>query len=169
MNNDLSKFTGCHFLYQYANGWCYEMYIKNEKTIDYRIHSGIVAGRWVKDQHALINRIADNVFKFSWDEPTGTFVSITINLEVYILHGTVAFPKWIIDHPEKTVCFQNDHLALMRSHRDKGPTYDKTLEDNFAKLYFFRNAGKNNESVIDCPIGDLPKDYPFNLKGKVLL
>jgi phenolic acid decarboxylase len=42
---DLDEFLGGHFIYTYANGWNYEMYVKNEHTIDYRIHSGMVGGR----------------------------------------------------------------------------------------------------------------------------
>ncbi|MEZ5366917.1 MAG: phenolic acid decarboxylase [Bryobacterales bacterium] len=51
---DLSGLVGYRFLYRYANGWRYEMYIKNSTTIDYRIHSGPVGGRWVKHQKADI-------------------------------------------------------------------------------------------------------------------
>ncbi len=48
--HDLSGFIGKHLVYTYDNGWNYEIYIKNENTIDYRIHSGLVGNRWVKDQ-----------------------------------------------------------------------------------------------------------------------
>lgn len=37
---DLSGLVGHRFIYTYANGWQYEMYVKNASTIDYRIHSG---------------------------------------------------------------------------------------------------------------------------------
>jgi len=50
--HDLSGFVGKHLVYTYDNGWNYEIYVKNEQTLDYRIHSGIVANRWVKDQQA---------------------------------------------------------------------------------------------------------------------
>lgn len=50
--HDLSGFIGKHLVYTYDNGWNYEIYVKNGTTLDYRIHSGIVANRWVKDQHA---------------------------------------------------------------------------------------------------------------------
>jgi phenolic acid decarboxylase len=38
----LSGIVGHRFIYTYANGWRYEMYVKNATTIDYRIHSGHV-------------------------------------------------------------------------------------------------------------------------------
>lgn len=43
--DELFSFLGKHFIYTYENGWEYELYIKNARTIDYRIHSGIVGGR----------------------------------------------------------------------------------------------------------------------------
>ena len=51
---DLDEFLGGHFIYTYANGWNYEMYVKNEDTIDYRIHTGMVGGRWVRNQKVHI-------------------------------------------------------------------------------------------------------------------
>ncbi|MDM5146450.1 Phenolic acid decarboxylase PadC [Lactococcus lactis] len=47
---NLDDFVGTHFIYTYDNGWEYELYVKNDHTIDYRIHGGMVAGRWVKNQ-----------------------------------------------------------------------------------------------------------------------
>lgn len=41
----MKNFVGMQMIYTYDNGWEYEIYIKNENTIDYRIHSGMVAGR----------------------------------------------------------------------------------------------------------------------------
>ncbi len=166
-HEDLSDLLGKHFLYTYANGWRYELYIKNATTIDYRIHSGIVGGRWVNNQTVIIRQIACNVFKIAWDEPTGTFVCLTINLAIPNIHGTVCFPRWIHEHPEKTVCHQNDHIDLMRKYRDIGPTYDKRIEDNFAVITFMRDAGINNDHVIDCCPADLPTDYPAQLQNEL--
>lgn len=42
----LDDFLGTHFIYTYDNGWEYEWYAKNDHTVDYRIHGGMVAGRW---------------------------------------------------------------------------------------------------------------------------
>ena len=39
--HDLSGFVGKHLVYTYDNGWNYEIYVKNENTLDYRIHSGL--------------------------------------------------------------------------------------------------------------------------------
>lgn len=52
---DLSGLIGKHLVYTYDNGWNYEFYFKNEITADYRIHSGIVSGRWVKDQKSIFS------------------------------------------------------------------------------------------------------------------
>ena len=78
--HDLSGLVGKHLVYTYDNGWNYEIYVKNATTLDYRIHSGIVANRWVKNQHVYIARVATEVFKISWTEPTGTDVSLIVNL-----------------------------------------------------------------------------------------
>jgi phenolic acid decarboxylase len=44
---NFSGIIGKHILYKYDNGWRYEYYFRNETRGDYRIHSGIVGGRWV--------------------------------------------------------------------------------------------------------------------------
>lgn len=115
--NDLSGLVGKHLVYTYDNGWNYEIYVKNSTTLDYRIHSGIVGNRWVKDQTTYIVRIAKTVYKISWTEPTGTDVSLIVNLEDNVFHGTIFFPRWVINNPEKTVCFQNEHIAEMEAYR----------------------------------------------------
>ncbi len=40
---------------------CAYMYAKNENTVDYRIHGGMVAGRWVTDQKAEIVKLTDDI------------------------------------------------------------------------------------------------------------
>jgi phenolic acid decarboxylase len=119
----LTRFLGKHFIYTYENGWQYEMYLKNARTIDYRIHSGMVGGRWVRDQQAHIVRLSDDICKISWDEPTGTTVSAAINFTERQLHGVIFFPQWVAQDPKKAVCSQDQHLDLMRQYRDAGPTY----------------------------------------------
>lgn len=78
--HDLSGFIGKHLVYTYDNGWNYEIYVKNGHTLDYRIHSGIVGNRWVKDQEAYIVRVGESIYKISSTEPTGTDVSLIVNL-----------------------------------------------------------------------------------------
>src|SRR3954453_17760762 len=57
---DLTGLVGKHLIYTYANGWQYEIYVKNATHFSYRIHSGIVGGRWVTDQEAHMLDIGDN-------------------------------------------------------------------------------------------------------------
>jgi phenolic acid decarboxylase len=156
---ELTRFIGQHFIYTYENGWQYEMYLKDDRTIDYRIHSGMVGGRWVRDQEAHIVRLSDDVCKISWDEPTGTTVSVAINLAERRLHGIIFFPQWIEQSPEKTVCFQNDHLDAMRGYRDAGPTYPKLVIDEFADITFLETLDGGREDVIACAPGALPEGY----------
>lgn len=156
---ELGDFIGRHFIYTYDNGWQYELYVKNDRTIDYRIHSGMVGGRWVRDQIAHIVRLSPEVFKISWDEPTGTTVSVSFNLTERKLHGVIFFPRWVAEDPKKTVCFQNKHLEQMRAYRDAGPTYPKLVIDEFADITFAEDCGANNEAVINCGPEELPAGY----------
>ena len=50
---ELDDFLGTHFIYTYDNGWEYEWYAKNDHTVDYRIHGGMVAGRWVRTRKPI--------------------------------------------------------------------------------------------------------------------
>ena len=156
---ELEMFLGKHFIYTYENGWQYELYIKNAFTIDYRIHSGIVGGRWVLDQRVHIVRLASEVVKLSWDEPTGTNVSVAFNLAERRVHGVIFFPRWVGNDPKKTVCFQNEHLEEMLRLRDAGPTYPKLVVDEFANITFMEDCGMNNEQVINCAADQLPEGY----------
>jgi len=157
----LDRFLGKHLVYTYENGWQYEIYVKSATKFDYRIHSGIVGGRWVTDQEAFIHAISDDVFKISWDEPTGTTVSLTVNLDNKELHGVIFFPRWVFSNPEKTVCYQNEHLELMRQYRDEGPTYPKEVVDEFAHITFMEDCGAGRDDVICCPPSELPKSFPL--------
>ena len=156
---EIEAFVGKHFIYTYENGWQYEIYVKNDRTIDYRIHTGMVGGRWVRDQEAHIVRLADNVFKMSWDEPTGTTVSVAVNLVERRLHGVIFFPRWIAEEPKKIVGFQNQQIDLMRRYRDIGPTYPKLVIDEFADVTFLEDCGRGNEEVITCGPEKLPEGY----------
>lgn len=158
-DNALNGIIGKHFIYTYDNGWQYEIYVKNADTFDYRIHSGMVGGRWVTDQKAFIVAISDSVFKISWDEPTGTTVSLSINTTARHLHGVIFFPRWVAEAPEKTVCYQNEHLDLMKQYRDAGPTYPKLVIDEFATITFAEDCGANRNDVINCPPSELPAQY----------
>lgn len=155
----LAPFIGKHFIYTYDNNWQYEFYIKNENTADYRIHTGMVGGRWVRDQKIYMVRLADDIVKISWDEPTGTAVSLAFMLGERRVHGTIFFPRWVGDEPKKTVCFQNDFIADMQRYRDAGPTYPRLVIDEFATITFLEDCGADNESVIACAPSALPAGY----------
>jgi phenolic acid decarboxylase len=66
----------------------------NARTIDYRIHSGMVGGRWVLDQEAHIVQLSDDIVKVSWDEPTGNTVSVSVDFATRRLHGVIFFSRW---------------------------------------------------------------------------
>lgn len=151
--------VGKHLIYTYDNGWQYEIYVKNEDTLDYRIHHGLVGGRWVKDQRMHLVEIDDQIHKISWTEPTGTSVSLAVNLRRRRLHGVIFFPRWVVDAPERTVLFQNDHLEEMRRYRDAGPTYPIEVIDEFATITFVEDVPPGDDSVIACAPDQLPDGY----------
>lgn len=108
----------------------------------------MVAGRWVKNQEASICKLTDGVFKVTWTEPTGTDVALDFMPNEELMHGTIFFPKWVEEHPEITVCFQNDYISLMEESREKYATYPKLLIPEFAKITYIGKAGVDNEEVI---------------------
>ncbi|WP_269857053.1 phenolic acid decarboxylase [Streptomyces sp. RPT161] len=156
---DLSAMVGHRFIYTYANGWQYEMYVKNAKTIDYRIHTGMVGGRWVRDQDVDLVMLTPGVYKVSWTEPTGTSVAVNVLPGERVLHGTIFFPHWVEEHPQRTVLFQNDHLDQMRAYRDAGPTYPIYVVPEFAKITLDEFVGENNEDAVAIAPGDLPEGW----------
>ncbi|UYA62494.1 Phenolic acid decarboxylase [Pectobacterium sp. F1-1] len=111
-----------------------------------------------------IVQVAREVYKISWTEPTGTDVSLIVNMADKLFHGTIFFPRWIINNPEKTVCFQNEHIAEMEAYREAGPAYPTEVIDEFATITFIRDCGENNNEVINCPASKLPADFPACLK-----
>lgn len=161
MADELNGIIGKHLIYKYENGWKYEMYVKNATTMDYRIHSGMVAGRWVKEQQVHLARLSSSaaIFKVSWTEPTGTSVSVVINLDDNRTHGTIFFPRWVVNEPKKTACFQNEYLNEMHQYRDSGPTYPIEVVNKFAQIIFLEDCKQNDETVIACGPSQLPDGY----------
>ncbi|OZC85866.1 phenolic acid decarboxylase [Rhodococcus sp. 06-418-5] len=158
-NQDLSGIVGHRFIYTYANGWQYEMYVKNATTIDYRIHTGMVGGRWVKDQEVDLVQLDDDVYKISWNEPTGTSVVVNVIPCKRRLHGTIFFPQWIELDGTKTVLYQNDHLDEMRAYRDAGPTYPIYVVPEFARITLFEHVGIDDETIVSVAPSDLPDGF----------
>ncbi|MCX2187437.1 phenolic acid decarboxylase [Limosilactobacillus pontis] len=155
----LDDFLGTHFIYTYDNGWEYEWYAKNAHTVDYRIHGGMVAGRWVKDQEANIVMLTPGIYKVAWTEPTGTDVALDFVPNEKKLYGTIFFPAWVKQHPEITVTFQNEHIDRMHEAREKYDTYPKMVVPEFAHITYIGDAGQNNEDVIaEAPYDGITDD-----------
>ena len=93
-------------------------------------------------------KLTDGVFKVTWTEPTGTDVALDFMPNEHRMHGTIFFPKWVQEHPDITVCFQNEHIPLMEESREKYETYPKYLVPEFANITYIGKAGKDNEDVI---------------------
>lgn len=156
---DLSDIVGKRLIYTYANNWQYEMYVKNATTIDYRIHTGHVGGRWVKDQKVDLVVLTKGVYKFSWNEPTGTSVCVNLIPAERLVHGTIYFPRWVKEHGHRTVLFQNDHLDQMRAYRDQGPAYPIFVVPEFARITFIEDCGIDDDTVISVAPDQLPAGY----------
>lgn len=155
----VSGLIGHRFIYTYDNGWQYEMYVKNATTIDYRIHTGHVGGRWVRDQTVDLVALAPDVYKISWTEPTGTSVVVNVMPALRRLHGTIFFPEWIRTDGTRTVLYQNDHLDEMHAYRDAGPTYPIYVVPEFATITLFEHVGADDETIIACAPGELPAGF----------
>jgi phenolic acid decarboxylase len=155
-HQDLDPVVGYRFIYTYANGWQYELYVKNGGMVDYRIHTGHVGGRWVKDQAVDLIQLDNDCFKISWTEPTGTCVVLNVMPGRRRWHGVIFFPAWVRQHGERTVLFQNDHLSLMHEYRDQGPTYPIYVVSEFARITFAEYIGPDDDTVISCAPADLP-------------
>ncbi|MCO5564286.1 hypothetical protein L7F22_017946 [Adiantum nelumboides] len=162
---DLSRLVGKHVAYTYSNGWEYEVYYKNEDTIDYRVRSGLVGGRMVKGQKVQVkgllsapSTVREEVhptsnqhpatYMVSWTEPTGTCVSQVVDFDSRTVTTAIFFPRWVVDDPSKTVCFQNDHLSLMLSYRDNGPTHPIHLSHLYGQIHLIEDCEPNDEQVI---------------------
>ncbi|MEU1056977.1 phenolic acid decarboxylase [Streptomyces sp. NPDC005876] len=149
----INEIIGHRFEYTYANGWRYEMYVKNATTIDYLIHSGMVGGRRVKGQRVDLIALKKGVYKISWTEPTGTSVCVTLVPAEHVLHGVIFFPRWVKEHPERTVLFQNNHLDRIRAYRNEGPTYPIHVVSEFARITAIEYVGADNEQVVPSSPG----------------
>ncbi|BDZ58825.1 phenolic acid decarboxylase [Barrientosiimonas humi] len=158
-DDDTTGLQGKHLIYTYANGWRYELFVKNAGEIDYRIHSGDVAGRWVKGQPVQLSRLGEQVFTVSWNEPTGTCVSLVVNLADRWVHGAIFFAQWVHQDPARTALFQNEHLDEMYALRDQGPVAPLELLDEAATITFVEQCDVDDDTVIDRAPSELPEGY----------
>lgn len=159
-NQDLSQLLGKLCLITYENGWQYEVYFKNAQYVDYRIHSGIVAGRWVNDREVSIVAIGNSMYRINWVEPTGNIVTIVANLQDRWMHDYFLMPQWVCHNPEKTVCHENEFVGEMLKCRNEGPIWPLFPAINqFAEITYMEDMGLNNNSVISCPPSELPAEY----------
>lgn len=155
---DFSGIVGHRFIYTYANGWQYEMYVKNATTIDYRIH---LACRWPLGQGpggqprpARRRQFQDLLDRTHRNLCGGQRSAVqAAHPRRHLL------PQWIRVHGERTVCYQNEHLDEMRAYRDQGPTYPIYEVPEFAYITLFEYVGPDDETVIDTGPDRLPPGW----------
>lgn len=103
--------------------------------------------------------LVPGVYKITWTEPTGTDVALDFMPNDKKLHGTIFFPKWVEEHPEITVTYQNEHIDVMEAAREKYATYPKLVVPEFANITYMGAAGQNNNDVIsEAPYAGMPTD-----------
>ena len=113
----VKNFVGKHFIYMYSSGWQYELYLKNERTMDYRDYKGLVG----KCFGSLISWSAsDSELSDHWDMIAMSFLCTT-NSVLYSILRTQA-QVFLIWHKQRTagcgpvdVLFSNATLLIIIS------------------------------------------------------
>ncbi|MEU5117154.1 phenolic acid decarboxylase [Streptomyces longwoodensis] len=152
----ISFLLGLHLIYEYTGGIKAELYIKNKTAIDYRLHEGPLAGRWLKSQAAALANLDAGMGTLSWAEDTGSTTSLVINLKDRWLHSSTFFAKWVADNPALTVGYQNDRLTEIHHLRDERPIAPHVHMMQFAKITFSEYCGTDNEQVISGDPAGIP-------------
>ncbi len=159
-NQDLSIVIGKHIIYTYENDWQYEIYFKNPELIHYRIHSGLVAGRWVTNRQVHMTALGHQMVRINWLEPVGNIVTMVANLPERWLHSYFLMPQWITDNPKATVCHEDEYVDEMLKLREQGPTWPMHIAENaFAQITFLEDVGPDRDDIITCPPDQLPLGY----------
>ena len=157
---DLSIILGKHIIYTYENGWQYEIYFKNPEMVHYRIHSGLVAGRWVTNREVHMTALGHGIVRVNWVEPVGNIVTMVTSLQERWLHSYFLMPQWIIDNPKATVCHEDEFVEEMLKLREQGPTWPMNIAENaFAEITFLEDVGPDRDDIITCPPDELPPGY----------
>lgn len=160
LEQDLSGILGRQFIYTYdALGWQYEVYVREETTVDYRVHAGKMGGRWVTGQAIDLARLDTDIYKISWTGPTGGSISLTVMLADRILHGVIFGPQWAEDNSAPMIGYQNEHMAEIIAARDNGPTYPLHMFGGFATITYLEDRGPGDTAVIACAPESLPEGY----------
>ena len=157
---DLSILVGKRIIYTYENGWLYELYFNSPTLLHYRVHSGLVGGRWVTNREVTMKALGAGMVRVNWVEPVGNVVAMVVNINERWLHSYFLMPQWIIDNPGPTICHEDEHDEEMLKLREQGPTWPMHIAENtFAKITFLEDVGANRDDIITCPPDQLPAGY----------
>lgn len=157
--NELTAFVGKHFIYTYDNGWQYEFYIKNATTVDYRIHSGMVGGRWVRSQQAHIARIAEEIVKIVMGRADRDFGESGLQYDRAAGAWRDFLPPLGSAESAENGVLSERSSGRNAEVRDLGPTYPRLVIDEFAPITFIEDCGVDNEAVIACSPDELLAGY----------
>ncbi|HJO92432.1 MAG TPA: phenolic acid decarboxylase [Victivallales bacterium] len=159
-DQNLDGILGKHLILEYENGWVYEIYFKNSEYVDYRIHSGPVAGRWVNNREVSMVALGHEIYRINWVEPTGNVVTIVTSITERWFHDYFLMPQWVYQQPELTICHENKFIDEMLKYRDQGPTWPmETAIDSFGRIKFITDVGINRNDVIECSPSELPAGF----------
>ena len=157
---DLSILVGKRIIYTYENGWLYELYFNSPTLLHYRVHSGLVGGRWVTNREVTMKALGAGMVRVNWVEPVGNIVALVVNPGDRWLHGFFLMPQWIVDNPKLTVLHEDEHVDEMLALREKGPTWPMHFaEDSFATINVLEDVGAGRDDVINCSPDDLPESW----------
>jgi len=158
--SDLRGIVGTHLIYTYDdNGWKYELYVRNRDEVQFRCLQGPMFGRWSTNQPAKIVRLADDLYKLAWVEPTGTTTVVILCTSSRTVHTTICYPQWMLDYPECTLDNYADRLEEIRAERDAGPTYPLTLVASTGRITYLERRAAEDDTVIDRPPSKLPPGF----------
>ncbi|WP_433711014.1 phenolic acid decarboxylase [Nocardia sp. CA-084685] len=159
LHGDLTGIVGKHLIYAYENGWKYELYVRDEQTIESRSLMGPMFGRWAKNQAAKLVQLSDDMYKIAWVEATGTTTVLIVWLGDRRVHTTISYPQWMLDYPDCTLTCYEENLDAIIAERDRGPTYPLTLVSASGRITFLESRDLDDDTVIDCPPHKLPPWY----------
>ncbi|GJN92139.1 hypothetical protein Rhopal_005169-T1 [Rhodotorula paludigena] len=99
-----------HFEYTYENG---EFWVKNHERIVYAIHGGPMNGRR-NYQTAYYQRVRPNIWLISWQEETGTTVSLCLDIDQKRITTFMSFSHGHWERNEEAKGYKRENLEKWR-------------------------------------------------------
>ncbi|MFJ3804736.1 phenolic acid decarboxylase [Streptomyces sp. NPDC090088] len=104
-----------------------------------------------------LTRLSDAEYKADWHEPTGSREPLFRSAAPPAAQHDL-LPQWIgggDQHPEKTICYQNEFIDDIHRFHDEGPAYPYAIIAEFANITHMEHVGRDNDAVIANAPGQL--------------